>query len=91
MKRARGGDGVLLGARVAWVTSRRKRHDGLSLSFFVCVVLYAMLSDCVSLRRCGDAPIPAALVSSPLPFDQSTHSFVDTHIHCTLHMQARAE
>lgn len=43
---------------------------------FLCVLFcVAVLSRCVSLRRCGDAP-PAALVSSPLPFDdQHTHTY----------------
>lgn len=37
---------------------------------------------CVSLHRCGDAPIPAVLVSSPLPFDDQhtlSHGFMETH------------
>ncbi len=72
------GDGVPLCARVARVTGRMKRHDTPSLSwwrvFFRCVLF------CVLLRRCGDAPIPAALVSSPLPFDDQ-HTHTHTHAH----------
>lgn len=46
-----------------------------------------MLSGCVSLHRCGDAPVPAALVSSPLPFDDP-HTL--THTYCMYtHMVSR--
>lgn len=48
----------------------------------LCAVLCLV---CVSLRRRGDAPIPAAPVSSPLPFDQRSRRFTDTH---ALHTEA---
>ena len=46
---------------------------------------------CVSLHRCGDAPIPAALVSSPLAFDdQHTHTHTPTHIVSWIHTSERS-
>lgn len=68
------------GASVTRVTGRRKRHDILSLSHrerVVCVcVCFLTPAGCVSLHhRCEAAPLPAALVSSLLPFDQHTHTF----------------
>lgn len=79
-RRARGADGVLLCARVARVMGRRKRHDILSLSWKKFFFFWRALF-CVSLHRCGDAPIPAVLVSSPLPFDDQhtlSHGFMAT-------------
>lgn len=60
-------DGGPLCASVAPVTGRSKRHDRLLYFFFVDIVLCWLVSGCLSLHRCGEAPIPAALVSSLLP------------------------
>lgn len=80
----RGGDGLLPCARVARVMGRRTRHDTLSLSWKR-FSLSGRALFCVSLHRCGDAPIPAALVSSLLPFDaQHTQTHTSARPHgCT--------
>lgn len=72
--RGRWGNGVPLRARVARVMgSGKKAWYSLTVSLFLCTLF------CASLHRCGDAPIPAVLVSSPLPFDDQ-HTRTDLQV-----------